>query len=514
MAFKNGQRIALVILDGWGYRDPAPDNAVSEAETPHFDRLWERWPHCLLRTDGADVGLPPGQFGNSEVGHLNIGAGRVVKQELPRIDEAIESGALAANETLTQFVDRLSDQSGAAHLWGLLSPGGVHSHSRHILALAKILSDAGLTTHVHAVLDGRDTGPRSARDFVRTFEQEIADDERIAIATVTGRYFAMDRDKRWGRTEKAYRAITAGDGEPHNSADDAIGKAYEKTSDEFVEPCVIGNYEGVAPGDGVLFANFRSDRVRQLAKALIAPDFSGFDRADGPPFRIAAGMVDYGAGLAEQAPPLFAPNRPAEGLGEVLAAAGRTQLRLAETEKYPHVTFFFNGGREDPFDGEMRILIPSPKVATYDLKPEMSAAGVGSALVEALNDETIDAIICNFANPDMVGHTGDLQAAIRAVETVDDWLGQAADTAERQGVAMLVTADHGNCEMMRDPDNGGPHTAHTTNPVPCILVNGDGEILNDGRLADIAPTLLRLAGIAMPEAMTGAVLTVADGGGA
>jgi 2,3-bisphosphoglycerate-independent phosphoglycerate mutase len=491
----------LVILDGWGWRDPAPDNAVTCARKPNFDRLWAACPHAFLTTHGLDVGLPAGQMGNSEVGHMNIGAGRVVMQDLPRIDAAIADGALAANKELAAFVAALRASGGTAHLMGLVSPGGVHSHQDHAAALARLLAGQGIPVAIHAFLDGRDTPPSSAPGYVATFSASLP--AGAAIATVIGRYFAMDRDRRWDRVERAYAAMARGNGEHAPDAQAAIAAAHAAGhTDEFVPPAVIGSYAGMRAGHGILCFNFRADRVREILGALLDPGFDGFAR-ERIPFAASLGMTRYSDALAKLMPCLFAPQSMANLLGEVVAAAGLTQLRMAETEKYPHVTYFLNGGREEPFPGEERILIPSPKVATYDLQPEMSAAALGDAAVDAIRSGRHNLIVLNFANPDMVGHTGVLAAAVKAVETVDAQLGRIAEAVAAAGGALLVTADHGNCEQMLDAETGGPHTAHSTNRVPVLLAGRPGLTLRDGRLADVAPALLKLLGLAQPAEMTG-----------
>jgi 2,3-bisphosphoglycerate-independent phosphoglycerate mutase len=492
--------VMLVVLDGWGWREDTADNAVRLARTPAFDRLWSTGPHAFLRTSGKDVGLPDGQMGNSEVGHLNLGAGRVVMQDLPRIDAAVADGSIA---TLPALKDLIARTSGTVHLMGLVSPGGVHSHQDHALALARALTAAGKTVAVHAWLDGRDTPPRAAATDLPPFLAGLPTGARLA--TISGRYFAMDRDNRWDRVEKAWRAIVLADAPHVAEAIDAVTAAHAKdVTDEFVPPVVVGDYAGMQDGDSVLCFNFRADRVRQILAALLEPDFDRFSRPRVPKLAVAAAMTQYSTRLEALMATLFPPQDLAHVLGQVVAEAGRTQLRIAETEKYPHVTYFLNGGREEPFPGEERILVPSPKVATYDLQPEMSAPEVTDRAVEAIRSGRFDLIVLNFANPDMVGHTGKLDAAIKAVETVDAGLGRIAEAVAAAGGALLVTADHGNAELMRDPETGGPHTAHTTNPVPVLLQGGpEGARLRDGRLADVAPTLLALMGLAQPAAMTG-----------
>ena len=494
----------LVILDGFGWRAPAPDNAVTCARTPNFDRLWAASPHAFLTTHGLDVGLPAGQMGNSEVGHTNIGAGRVVMQDLPRIDAAIADGSLAASPELAGFTAALRASGGTAHLLGLVSPGGVHAHQRHALMLARHLAVQGIPVALHAFLDGRDTPPSSAPGFVAALEEGLPPGARIA--TVIGRYFAMDRDHRWERVVRAYAAMALAEGKPAPDAQAAISAAHAAGhTDEFIPPAIIGGYGGMRAGHGILCTNFRADRVREILAALLDPGFDGFPR-EPIAFAAALGMTRYSDALAGLMPCLFPPQSMANLLGGVVADAGLTQLRMAETEKYPHVTYFLNGGRELVFAGEERILVPSPKVATYDLQPEMAATALTDAAIAAIAAGRHNLIVLNFANPDMVGHTGVLAAAIRAVETVDTELGRIAEAVAARGGALLVTADHGNCEQMLDPATGGPHTAHTTNRVPVVLAGCPGAALRDGRLADVAPTLLRLLGLPQPAEMTGQTL--------
>jgi 2,3-bisphosphoglycerate-independent phosphoglycerate mutase len=494
--------VMLVILDGFGWNESREDNAVALANTPNFDRLWASSPHAFLHTSGRVVGLPQGQMGNSEVGHLNIGAGRVVMQELPRIDTAIEDGSLARNPVVMKFIESLKASGGTAHLLGLVSPGGVHSHQGHIAGLAKLLHAAGVPVTVHVWTDGRDTPPESALEYVREFEQALGNAAKIG--TLVGRYYAMDRDKRWERVQLAYDLLTQAKGEHFPSASAAIEASYKAgVHDEFIKPTVIGDYSGIKDGDAVFCANFRADRVREILTALLDPAFDGF-AAKQPKLVGAVGMTAYSDALAPFMQTVFPPERLEDLLGEIVAQRGLKQLRMAETEKYPHVTYFFNGGIEAPFPGEDRVLVPSPKVATYDLQPEMSAPELTQKAVDAISSGKYDLIVLNFANPDMVGHSGVLSAAIKAVEAVDKGLGAIANAIAAQGGAMLVTADHGNCEMMRDPDTGAPHTAHTTNPVPVFCAGGPAGIaLHDGILADLAPTLLKLMGLPQPAAMTG-----------
>jgi 2,3-bisphosphoglycerate-independent phosphoglycerate mutase len=498
--------VMLVILDGFGWREDGADNAVRLARTPTFTGLWRSCPHALLHTSGRDVGLPDGQMGNSEVGHLNIGAGRVVKQELVRIGDAVHDGSIAQAPAFTALVAALKQSGGTCHLIGLVSPGGVHSHQDHGAAIAGYLHNAGCKTVFHAITDGRDTPPQSAAEDLKRLQAALPAD--VPVATVTGRYFAMDRDKRWDRVSQAYTAMADAEGAHAATPEAAIEAAYAAGKfDEFVPATVVGDYAGMKDGDGVLCFNFRADRVREILAALLDPAFDGFPRKHVIKFATAVGMTRYSDALAPFLGVLFASDRLQNILGEVVANAGKTQLRMAETEKFAHVTYFLNGGQEALFKGEDRIMVPSPKVATYDLQPEMSAPELTDKAVEAINSGKYDLIVLNFANPDMVGHTGVLSAAIKAVETVDAGLGRIAEAIKRQGGALLVTADHGNCELMKDPATGGPHTAHTTNPVPVVLMGSGANALHEGRLADLAPTLLSLMGLPQPQEMTGHAIT-------
>ncbi|HEY7687427.1 MAG TPA: 2,3-bisphosphoglycerate-independent phosphoglycerate mutase, partial [Dongiaceae bacterium] len=484
------------------------------AHTPVWDGFMRDCPHGRIDASELHVGLPEGQMGNSEVGHMNIGAGRVVMHDLPRIDAAVAQGEIKANPAMTAFIAKLKASGGVCHLMGLMSPGGVHSHQDHIAALARILDEAGVPVAIHGFLDGRDTPPSSARGFVADFQAKIADLGRTSFATVGGRYYGMDRDKRWERVALAYDAVVDGKGETAAAATAAIDAAYGRgETDEFVKPTALAGYRGMKDGDGVLMANFRADRARQILTALLDPAFDGFARPRTVRFAAALGMSEYSTALNAFMTTLFPGESLRHVLGAVVADAGLTQLRIAETEKYAHVTFFLNGGEETLFPGEERILVPSPKVATYDLKPEMSAFEVTDKLVEAIRADRFDLIVVNYANTDMVGHTGDLQAAIKAVEAVDLCLGRLRDAVAERGGAMLITADHGNAETMQDPKTGEPHTAHTLNRVPVVLVNGAAAgRLRDGRLADIAPTLLSLMGLRQPAEMTGHSLIPADAG--
>ena len=498
--------LVLCILDGWGERQKADDNAIEIARTPNWHGLKARWPHAQLQASEHYVGLPDGQMGNSEVGHTNIGAGRVVLQDLPRIDAAIAEGKLATMPGLCDFIGKLKESRGTAHLMGLMSPGGVHSHQRQIAALARILAEAGVPVAVHAFLDGRDTPPKTAVLYLRQFQEDVAGLRDLRFGTLCGRYYAMDRDKRWDRVERAYRAIVAGVGERTDDPLQAVEAAYARAeTDEFVTPTAIAGYVGMRDGDGLLIANFRADRIREFATALLDPEFSGFTREKRVAFCAALGLVEYSTELNRFLATLFPPENLNDSFGEVVSRAGLTQLRVAETEKYAHVTFFFNGGRELVFPGEERILVPSPKVATYDQQPEMSAPEVTDKVVEAIRSGRFDAIVMNYANADMVGHTGRIDAATKAVETIDFCLGRLSKAVEQAGGTLVITADHGNAEMMRDRETGEPHTAHTLNPVPFVVVNPPAEIghLENGRLSDIAPTLLDILGLTTPAAMTG-----------
>ena len=494
--------VMLVILDGWGWREDSADNAVRLARTPNFDRLWSTCPKAFLQTSGRDVGLPDGQMGNSEVGHLNIGAGRVVMQDLPRIGDAIGTGEIARMPAVIDHIAKLKASKGICHLIGLLSPGGVHSHQDHAVALAKVLRSAGIPVVVHAFTDGRDTPPRAAAEYLQAFRAALPAD--VPIATVCGRYYAMDRDNRWERVEKAYRLLVSGEGERFADAQAVMAAGYAKDqNDEFVLPAVIGDYSGMNDGDGVLCFNFRADRVREILAAMLDPAFTGFARDKTVKLAVATGLTEYSSALNAFLTTVFASQNLSNVLGAVAAAAGRAQLRMAETEKYPHVTYFLNGGEESPYTGEDRIMVPSPKVATYDLQPEMSAPELTEKAVAAIGSAKYDLIVLNYANPDMVGHTGNLPAAIKAVETVDGGLGRIADAIRTAGGALMVIADHGNCEMMKDPQTGGAHTAHTTNPVPVLIMGSGAANMRDGRLADVAPTLLALMEVAQPGEMTG-----------
>ncbi len=494
--------VVLCILDGWGLSEDTAANAPHLARTPTFDRLMATCPHATLVTHGRDVGLPTGQMGNSEVGHTNIGAGRVVAMDLGQIDLAIEEGTFFENDALQRFIQRLRGTGGTAHLMGVVSDGGVHGHIDHVLAAAQVIADAGVPVALHAVTDGRDVLPRSARTYFQRLEEGLPRTARIA--TVTGRYYAMDRDNRWDRVQEAYEAMIKGRGLHAADARTAVTNAYARSeSDEFVAPTAIGDYAGARDGDGFFCLNFRADRAREILRAVGEPGFDAFETGPRPDWAALLGMVEYSEAHNAWMDVVFPARTIVNTLSEWVAGQGGRQYHIAETEKYPHVTFFLAGGKEAPERGEDRYMAPSPKVATYDQQPEMSAGEVTEHLTAAIRDD-YDLIVVNYANPDMVGHTGDLKAAIAACEAVDTGLGRALDALGDAGGAMIVTADHGNCETMVDPETGGPHTAHTLNPVPVILVGGPpGARLRDGRLADLAPTLLALMNLPQPAEMTG-----------
>ena len=497
--------IVLCILDGWGYRAEKENNAIEMANTPVWHSLVKQYPTAMIQTSGLDVGLPAGQMGNSEVGHTNLGAGRVVMQDLPRIDSAIADGSLAQNPVLRDLIQKLKQTGGTCHLMGLLGPGGVHAKQDHIVALAKILDAAQIPVVIHGFLDGRDTPPDSARGFVAELERDIQGLKYVSIGTLGGRYYAMDRDNRWERVDKAYRALVNAEAPRFDSADKAIAVSYQdKVLDEFMVPAVIGNYQGMKDGDGVIMANYRSDRAREITRMLLQPDFTLANRVRVVHFAAAVAMTEYSVEHNQWLKVLFPPEDLKNIFGEVISKAGLSQLRIAETEKYAHVTFFFNGGKETLFPMEERILVPSPKVATYDLKPEMSAYEVTDKLVDAIENDRFDVIVVNYANGDMVGHTGVLKAAIEAAEAVDKCLSRVVQAVKDKNGAIFITADHGNAEQMVDPQTGNPYTAHTATPVKAVLVNASEVTgLNDGRLCDIAPTLLALLGLPQPPEMTG-----------
>ncbi len=504
--------ILLTILDGWGYSEETDGNAIANAKTPIVDALFNDNPHTLISASGPSVGLPAGQMGNSEVGHLNLGAGRVVYQEFTRIQHAIESGLFFANQTLTDAVDTAISNSSAVHIFGLMSPGGVHSHESHILAMVKLAVERGAkNVFVHGFLDGRDTAPKSAADSIKAMEAGMAEAGGGRIATLIGRFYAMDRDYRWQRVQAAYNLLTQGKA-AFRAADalSALTMAYERDeTDEFVQPTVIAK-DGAEPdfikdNDVVVFMNFRSDRARQLTRAFIAEDFDGFVREAIPKLGLFCSLAEYNKDFY-YVPVAFPPERYKNVFGEYLSKLGLTQLRIAETEKYAHVTFFFNGGVEAAYPGEDRVLIQSPKVKTYDMQPEMSAGELTDRLVEAIESGDYDVIICNYANPDMVGHTGKLDAAIAAIEALDSCLARVEVAIKKASGEWLITADHGNAEQMFDRQTGQPHTAHTSNLVPLIYVGRSADIVDGGALCDVTPTMLHLLGLEKPAEMTGASL--------
>jgi 2,3-bisphosphoglycerate-independent phosphoglycerate mutase len=504
-----GNPTLLVVLDGFGYSPSTQDNAIAQARTPNWDRFWNEKPHALISGSGADVGLPDDQMGNSEVGHMNLGAGRKVYQDLTRINRAIEQGEFARNRTLNRTLQRLRKAGGRLHVMGLLSPGGVHSHEDQIFEFIRMAAAAEIQhVYLHAFLDGRDTPPRSAEPSLARADALLAELGAGHVASVTGRYYAMDRDRRWDRIERAYNLLVRGEA-PFHAANGraALAAAYERDeSDEFVQPTAV-HAEGELPvrmldGDAVVFMNFRADRARQITRAILEPGFDGFQRRSTVALSDFVMLTRYADDIDTSC--AFEPAVLSNTLGEYLANLGKTQLRIAETEKYAHVTFFFSGGREDPFAGEERLLIPSPKVATYDLAPEMSARKVTDHLVEAIASKQHDLIICNFANGDMVGHTGVFDAAVKAVETLDECLGRIETAIVEAGGQMLITADHGNVEQMRDHGTGQAHTAHTCEPVPLVYIGPQSVKLNSGgTLSDVAPTLLELMHLEKPAEMTG-----------
>lgn len=501
----------LIILDGFGHREAKEDNAIANASTPTWDRLWSQRPHSLISGSGLDVGLPDGQMGNSEVGHMSLGAGRIIYQQITRIDKAIEDGEFFSNPALCQAIDSAQAHAGAVHIFGLLSPGGVHSHENHIIAAMKLAAQRGATKiYLHAFLDGRDTPPRSAKASLQAVEAAFTELGKGQVASVVGRYYAMDRDQRWDRVEQAYTLITEGKGKyTASSSLEALEQAYRRDeNDEFVAPTAISTGEPirVEDGDSIIFMNFRADRAREITQCFVDPNFNGFERQR--PLKLAnfTSATEYAKSLPTEI--AFPSESLSNVLGAYLADLGKTQLRIAETEKYAHVTFFFSGGQETLFDGEKRELIPSPDVATYDLQPEMSAPEVTAKLCEAIRSKQFDLIVCNYANGDMVGHTGNYQAAIKAVEALDQSLAQVEQALAEVGGQALITADHGNCEQMLDYDSGQLHTQHTTEHVPLVYI-GPKNIKfkqTEGRLADIAPSLLHLMELDIPAEMTGQCL--------
>ncbi len=507
------KNVALLILDGWGYAAPGTGNAVDLAGTPNMDRLYRQYPWALLDASGEAVGLPPGQMGNSEVGHLNLGAGRIVYQELTRIGKCLKSGEFFANEVLMEAMKRARDGSGALHLVGLVSDGGVHSHYEHLLGLMEMARRQKVDRlFIHAILDGRDTLPYGAKPFLTELERLCKVNGKGCLASVSGRYYAMDRDRRWDRVKKAYDVYTRGVGLKAGSALQALEEAYERgEGDEFVQPTVITTSNGqpvslIGNDDSIIFFNFRPDRIRQLSWSFIDRDFKFFDRGEDPPQPYCVTLTEYDR--TRPVPVAFTVEDLRHTLGEIYAEQGLSQVRIAETEKYAHVTFFFSGGREEPFALEDRILVPSPQVATYDLQPEMSAPEITRKIIESVKRNDHHLIVANFANADMVGHTGDIGAAIKAVETVDRSLGAIEAEILAKGWEMIVTADHGNAELMLGGE-GETLTAHSANPVPFVLVGREQQVLRDrGILADVAPTVLALAGLEKPPAMTGSSMLV------
>ena len=502
----------LLILDGWGYREESDSNAIHAANSPVWDSLWSHRPHTLIETSGKSVGLPLGQMGNSEVGHMNLGAGRVVYQSLTRIDKAIEEGSFFDNLVLTEAVNQAVEAETALHVFGLMSPGGIHSHEDQIMAMIELaVSKGAKQLYLHAFLDGRDTPPRSALHSLLRAEETLKGSGTGRVASICGRFYAMDRDNRWDRIQLAYEMLTEAKTEfTFGNVTEALQAAYARDeNDEFVQPTLVRDESEdeviVNDGDVVVFMNFRADRAREITRAFVDDDFDGFERASRPLLGDFVMLTEYAADIDTSC--AYPPKGLKNVLGEYLATLGKTQLRIAETEKYAHVTFFFNGGREEPFALEDRILIPSPQVKTYDLKPEMSAFEVTDRLVEAIRERKYDAIICNYANGDMVGHTGDFDASVKAVEAVDQCLGRIVAAIEETGGELLITADHGNVEQMLDQETNQPLTSHTNGPVPLVYVGGSGlQFVSKGSLSDLAPTLLSLLDIPVPAEMTGKVL--------
>ncbi len=505
----NNQRLILLILDGWGYREEASHNAIALSNPVNFKKLMDTCPNTLLNASGEYVGLPDGQMGNSEVGHTNIGAGRVVYQDFLKINKAIKNGLLLKNKEFIDFIEKVKSANNRLHFFGLLSDGGVHSHIDHLKGLIKISRSLGVKEiYIHAFLDGRDTPPTSGKNYLMELEEFIEPIENVYIATISGRFYAMDRDNRWDRVERAYKTIRLGHGVRFKSSEDAINFSYKNNiTDEFVEPCVLKTNGMVRDGDGIFFFNFRADRAREISRAFTQDNFKEFDRGLKPDVFFMS-MTEYDSSF--NFPCAFPPESLKNIFGEVISNKGLKQLRIAETEKYAHVTFFFNGGREKVFENEKRILVDSPReVATYDLKPEMSIYEVTDKFEKEFSKGEIDVVIMNFANPDMVGHTGIEDAAIKACKHVDNCLGKVKEIAERENAVLVVTADHGNCEQMVD-ENGEPHTAHTLNKVPFIIYNYDCKlrINSDAKLADIAPTMLDILEIEKPVEMTGESLII------
>lgn len=504
--------LALIILDGWGYREETTNNAILAANTPNLDRLFKEYPSTLISGSGLDVGLPDGQMGNSEVGHVNLGAGRVVYQDFTKITKAIDDGDFQQNPTLVAAIDDAVNAGKAVHLMGLFSPGGVHSHEDHIFAAIKMAHDRGAKAiYLHAFLDGRDTPPRSAQSSLEKAQALFEELGTGKVASLIGRYFAMDRDKRWDRVEKAYNLITQGQSEHSaNSAVEGLQAAYERDeNDEFVSPTIIGDAVKMEDGDALLFMNFRADRARQISQVFVDDNFDGFDVSNKPALSQFVMLTQYSADL--NAPAAYPPEALVNVMGEWLEKNNKTQLRISETEKYAHVTFFYSGGRESEFNGEERVLIPSPDVATYDLQPEMNSEMLTDELVAAIESGKFDVIVCNYPNGDMVGHTGVFEAAVKACEAVDDSIGRVIAALEKSGGECLITADHGNAEQMVNEKTGQAHTAHTSEPVPFIYFGRNATPRTGGTLSDVAPTMLHLMGMEQPEEMTGTpIMTLND----
>ena len=496
------KKVVLCILDGWGIEQSEMFNAIHEAK--HWPSVLKKYPHTILQASEQHVGLPEGQMGNSEVGHTTIGLGRIIMQDLPKIDHNFSSGLIRENAKITDIIEKLKRTNKPCHIMGLLSSGGVHSHISHIVNAAKILDNAGIKVYVHGFLDGRDTPPKSAETFVSEFLKETVSHKNIHLASLGGRYYGMDRDNRWDRIELAYDAIISGIAPKFTSALEAIKKSYDADiTDEFLIPTIHQDYHGINDGEGLWMINFRSDRVRQILRSFLVDDFAHFERKKIITFGPTLAMNEYSKDLNELIPSLFSKDAVDNSLGEVIANHGLKQLRIAETEKYAHVTFFLNGGQEAPFNGEERFMIPSPSVTTYDLQPEMSAKEVTKKVTEAMDRDDLSLIVVNYANTDMVGHTGVIDAIIKAVDFVDGCIKIIEEKALEKAWTLLITADHGNAECMREDDKITPHTAHTCNPVPFVMINGEADSLNPGSLADVAPTILDIIGLAQPKEMTG-----------
>ena len=499
--------VVLCIMDGWGIPESDKYSAIAKAKVPNYDRFLKEYPNSKLNASGEFVGLPEGQMGNSEVGHTNIGAGRLVLQTLPMINKDVANNTLKDRPVIKDFISKMKSSNKTMHLIGLMSNGGVHSHINHIINITKSFADNGINVNLHFIADGRDVAQKSALTFVETLNNELKNYSNVKIATISGRFYAMDRDKRWDRIEKAYNAIVLAESEKNfKTAEEAIENSYaNEITDEFIVPATIGDYKGMQDGDGFLFCNFRADRARELTMALGSKDFNDFVRKKVIKFAVMGELTEYSEDHAKYLSTIYTPEEIVNSLGEVVSNAGLTQLRIAETEKYAHVTFFFNGGKETVFKGEERVLINSPKVATYDLQPEMSAEAVKNGVIDAINSNKFDLIVINFANPDMVGHTGIMDAAIKACEAVDKCVGEIAEKVKEKDGIMFITADHGNAEKMFDETTGQPFTAHTTNLVPFIMVANDVKNvkLSDGSLCDIAPTILQVMELKQPKEMSG-----------